>query len=276
MVENPMVRRMMGADASDELAKLVLDEFSFKIRAAAESSKEGLSARDIEGLIDDFMQKGRDKTLVNFQQKFEEILREHERDIWDRTRTRPFERVLIQRFCHLFPSEGELDKGNGLISRRLIPGFLKTMEQMVGFEQCERFRRDAKDLITRLKNDDEDHFRWYDIYDNRTANGLVDEALATAALTFDAFEKRITWLLFSVNAQLVTAEYFAFEGETVNSWKLDRLGLIAMLDALYAPLAKQAKKAAGRTEIERRYGMRAAAAIGHLLMRIEAEMKKSA
>lgn len=276
MVENPMVRRMMGADASDELAKLVLDEFSFKIRAAAESSKEGLSARDIEGLIDDFMQKGRDKTLVNFQQKFEEILREHERDIWDRTRTRPFERVLIQRFCHLFPSEGELDKGNGLISRRLIPGFLKTMEQMVGFEQCERFRRDTKDLITRLKNDDEDHFRWYDIYDNRTANGLVDEALATAALTFDAFEKRITWLLFSVNAQLVTAEYFAFEGETVNSWKLDRLGLIAMLDALYAPLAKQAKKAAGRKEIERRYGMRAAAAIGHLLMRIEAEMKKSA
>lgn len=276
MVENPMVRRMMGADASDELAKLVLDEFSFKIRAAAESSKEGLSARDIEGLIDDFMQKGRDKTLVNFQQKFEEILREHERDIWDRTRTRPFERVLIQRFCHLFPSEGELDKGNGLISRRLIPGFLKTMEQMVGFEQCERFRRDTKDLITRLKNDDEDHFRWYDIYDNRTANGLVDEALATAALTFDAFEKRIIWLLFSVNAQLVTAEYFAFEGETVNSWKLDRLGLIAMLDALYAPLAKQAKKAAGRTEIERRYGMRAAAAIGHLLMRIEAEMKKSA
>ena len=271
-----MVRRMMGADASDELAKLVLDEFSFKIRAAAESSKEGLSARDIEGLIDDFMQKGRDKTLVNFQQKFEEILREHERDIWDRTRTRPFERVLIQRFCHLFPSEGELDKGNGLISRRLIPGFLKTMEQMVGFEQCERFRRDTKDLITRLKNDDEDHFRWYDIYDNRTANGLVDEALATAALTFDAFEKRIIWLLFSVNAQLVTAEYFAFEGETVNSWKLDRLGLIAMLDALYAPLAKQAKKAAGRTEIERRYGMRAAAAIGHLLMRIEAEMKKSA
>ena len=276
MVENPMVRRMMGADASDELAKLVLDEFSFKIRAAAESSKEGLSARDIEGLIDDFMQKGRDKTLVNFQQKFEEILREHERDIWDRTRTRPFERVLIQRFCHLFPSEGELDKGNGLISRRLIPGFLKTMEQMVGFEQCERFRRDTKDLITRLKNDDEDHFRWYDIYDNRTANGLVDEALATAALTFDAFEKRIIWLLFSVNAQLVTAEYFAFEGETVNSWKLDRPGLIAMLDALYAPLAKQAKKAAGRTEIERRYGMRAAAAIGHLLMRIEAEMKKSA
>ena len=262
MVENPMVRRMMGADASDELAKLVLDEFSFKIRAAAESSKEGLSAGD--------------KTLVNFQQKFEEILREHERDIWDRTRTRPFERVLIQRFCHLFPSEGELDKGNGLISRRLIPGFLKTMEQMVGFEQCERFRRDTKDLITRLKNDDEDHFRWYDIYDNRTANGLVDEALATAALTFDAFEKRIIWLLFSVNAQLVTAEYYAFEGETVNSWKLDRPGLIAMLDALYAPLAKQAKKAAGRTEIERRYGMRAAAAIGHLLMRIEAEMKKSA
>jgi hypothetical protein len=268
MEDSPMMRRMMGADASDELAKLVLDEFSFKIRAAAESSKEGLSANDIEGLIEDFMEKGRDKTLVHFQQ----ISCEHERDIWDRTRTRPFERVLIQRFCHLFPAEGELDKGNGLVSRRLIPGFLKTVEQMVGFEQCERFRRDCKELINRLKLDDGTNFRWYDIYDNRTVNALVDEALAAAALTFDAFEKRITWLLFTVNAQLVTAEYYAFEGETVESWKLDRAGLIAMLDALYAPLKKQAKTDSGRTEIERRYGMRSAAAIGHLLMRLETEM----
>ena len=65
MSDSPMMRQMMGADTSDELAKLVLDEFSFKIRAAAESSREGLSARDIEGLIDDFMGKGRDKTLIH-------------------------------------------------------------------------------------------------------------------------------------------------------------------------------------------------------------------
>lgn len=273
MEDSPMMRRMMGADASDELAKLVLDAFSFKIRAAAESSNKGLSSRDIEGLIDDFMEKGRDKTLVDFQQKFEEILREHERDIWDRTRTRPFERVLIQRFCHLFPSEGELDTDNGTISRRLIPGFLKTVEQMVGYEQCERFRRDCKDIINRLKGEEGSGFRWYDIYDNRTANALVDEALAAAALTFDAFDKRVTWLLFTINAQLVTAEYYAFEGETVSSWKLDRGGLMLLLDALYAPLKKQTKTDAGRTEIERRYGMRSAAAIGHLLMRVEGELK---
>ena len=77
MVQSPMMRRMMGADASDELAKLMLDEFSFKIRAAAESSKKGLSAQNVQGLIDDFMEKGWDKTLVNFQHKFEEILSKH-------------------------------------------------------------------------------------------------------------------------------------------------------------------------------------------------------
>ena len=32
MVESPMMRQMMGTDASNELAKPVLDEFSFKIR----------------------------------------------------------------------------------------------------------------------------------------------------------------------------------------------------------------------------------------------------
>ena len=74
MSDSSMMRQMMGADTSDELAKLVLDEFSFKIRAAAESSREGLSARDIEGLIDDFMEKGRDKTLIHFQERFEAIL----------------------------------------------------------------------------------------------------------------------------------------------------------------------------------------------------------
>ena len=77
MVESSMMRRMMSADASDELAKLVLDGFSFKIRAAAESSKKGLSAQDVQGLIDDSMEKGWDKTLVNFQHKFEEIFRKH-------------------------------------------------------------------------------------------------------------------------------------------------------------------------------------------------------
>ena len=153
------------------------------------------------------MEKGQDKTPVNFPHKFEKILREHERDIWDRTRTRPFERVLIQRFCQPFPSEGDLDQGNGMVSRRLLQGFLRTVEQMVGFEQCEGFRRDCKDLINRLKDDDVDHFRRYDIYDNRTANALVDVTLTAASLTSNAFEKRITWLLFTVNAQLVTAEY---------------------------------------------------------------------
>ena len=34
MVESSMMRRMIGAYAFDELAKLVLDEFSFKIRGS--------------------------------------------------------------------------------------------------------------------------------------------------------------------------------------------------------------------------------------------------
>ncbi len=89
------------------------------------------------------------------------------------------------------------------MSRRLIPGFLKTVEQMIEYEQCERLRQDCKEIINCLKREDGGHFRWFDIYDDKTANALVDEALAMAALTFDAFEKRVTWLLFTINAQLV-------------------------------------------------------------------------
>lgn len=115
---------------------------------------------------------------------------------------------------------------------------MKTVEQTVGFEQCERFRRACKDLIDRLKDDDVDDFRWYDICDNWTANALVDKTLAAEALVFDAFYKRIACLLFTVNAQLVTAEYYAFEGEKVESWKLDRPGLVAMLKAPHPPLGE--------------------------------------
>jgi hypothetical protein len=38
-------------------------------------------------------------------------------------------------------------------------------------------------------------------------------------------------------------------------------------------LAKQANKASGRTDIERRYGMRSSAAIGFLLKRLDNETK---
>ena len=57
----------------------------------------------------------------------------------------------------------------------------------------------------------------------------------------------------------------------MDTWKLDRKGLSLMLRALYAPLVKQAKKDAGLMEIERCYGMRSLAAIGHLLVRLDAE-----
>ena len=45
MVESPMMRRMMGADASDELAKLVLGEFSFKIRGQPNRRKRDCQPR---------------------------------------------------------------------------------------------------------------------------------------------------------------------------------------------------------------------------------------
>ena len=262
--------RLMGADASDELAKLVLDEFSFKIRAAAESSQKGLSAKDVEGLIDDFMEKGRYKTLVNFQERFELTLREHERDIWDRTRARPFERVLIQRFCHLFPSEGELHDAEGAVSRRMIPGFLKAIEQLVGHLHYKRLCHECKAIITLMKRQKLKEFRWYDIYDDHNANALIDEALAVVALTFVDFEKNLNWLLSIINAELEVAEFYAFEGEAVDSWELDRIGLIKVLRGLYVPFAKwSGEKINDRKQIERLYGVHSAAAIRSILLSLE-------
>jgi len=265
--------RLMGADASDELAKLVLDEFSFKIRAAAASSQKGLSAKDVEVLIDDFMEKGRYKTLINFQERFELTLREHERDIWDRTRARPFERVLIQRFCHLFPSEGELHDAEGAVSRRMIPGFLKAIEQLVGHLHYKRLCHECKGIITRMKRQKMDEFRWYDIYDDRNANALIDEALAVMALTFVDFEKNINWLLSVINAELQVPEFYAFEGEAVDTWELDRIGLINVLRGLYAPFAKwSGKNFSERKQMERLYGIHSAGAIRRILAGLEPEV----
>jgi len=262
--------RLMGADASDELAKLVLDEFSFKIRAAAASSQKGLSARDIEGLIDDFMDKGRYKTLISFQERFELTLREHERDIWDRTRARPFERVLIQRFCHLFPSEGELHDAEGTVSRRMIPGFLKAIRQLVGHLHYKRLCQECKAIITRMKRQEMEEFRWYDIYDDRNANALIDEALAVVALTFVDFEKNLKWLLSVINAELQVAEFFAFEGEGVDTWELDRTGLIKVLRGLYTPFAEwSGKKTIEWKKIEGLYGIHSAGAIRRILLSLE-------
>ena len=45
MIESPMMRHMMGTDVSNELAKLVLDEFSFKLRVQPNRRKSDCRPR---------------------------------------------------------------------------------------------------------------------------------------------------------------------------------------------------------------------------------------
>jgi len=113
---------------------------------------------------------------------------------------------------------------------------------MIGYEQGERFRRGCLKVIDRMKRQEGDAFRWHDVYEHRSANELVDEALAAMALTFEDYERRVMWLLLTINAQLVAAEAYAFEGSSVDMWKLDRDGLVALLSALYGRLAKRANR----------------------------------
>ena len=121
-----------------------------------------------------------------------------------------------------------------------------------------------------MKRQQMQEFRWYDIYDDRNANALIDEALAVVALTFVDFEKSLNWLLSVINAELQVAEFYAFEGEAVETWELDRIGLIKVLCGLFAPFAKwSGRNISDRKQMERLYGIHSAGAIRHILLCLE-------
>ena len=253
------------ASKSEAVAFSILEHFLEVLTAEAGRSPEPLSVESIEALARRFKENDSKESLARFHKYFDECLRQHEKDIWDEARKRPFDRLLVKRFSRLFSTKGEMDSGTAVISRRILPGFFLAVEMMAGKELFDQCQSACKGIVKAKKKQVGADFHWRIIYEDENARELVNDLFSVISSHFADFEKRAEWLRDLINSHLAPPENYAFEGEHVQDWSLGRDGTLALLRELFAPFEEMLADTEGRRHIEERYGLKACQTIEELV-----------
>ena len=241
--------------------------FIERLESELKDAQAAPSADDIRALALKIREQNSGEFLAGFQACFDECLIQHEKEIWDRGRKRPFDRILVKRFAHLFPPEGGLDEDDGIISRRILPGFFQAIRQLAGpqlFEQCQLA---CKGIVKRKREEQGTRLHWHGLYQNDEANELVDDILVVVATHFDDFSKRCEWLHDLLDSHLAPYEDYAFEGESeaAQHWSLSPQGALLLMRELYAPFRGKLAAADSRGLLEKRFGAKACQTLDTLL-----------
>ena len=249
----------------ENIAGTVHDLFVDQLLVEANLSDEGvLDALRIAELARDFKGESKDKYLRQIRKIAEDWLTDIERDHWNQARKRPFERILVHRFSHLFPPTESLDDPSA-VSRRALPGLLHAFKLMAGTEFLGQCQDAGRAIFKTLKDEHGGELGWNAFYEAQGANDLVDDLLVIIAWGFRDPGERLAWLRDLINRNLSPPEDYAFEGDDVDSWTLSEAGLVEILRGLFLEFKNKLANAEGARLIELRYGQKAHKTIESLI-----------
>ncbi|NQU58207.1 MAG: hypothetical protein HQ513_13305 [Rhodospirillales bacterium] len=240
-----------------------------RVIACAEATGGSASAEVLRTTGAEYMAGDGDTYRKELRDHIRQSILQHEKELWDQTRKRPFDRMLVKRFSHLFPSEGDLASGNEHLSRRILPGFFAALEMMTGPELFEQCQAACKGLVRERKEELGENFLWRDFYNEDTPNELVNDVFIVIVPHFANFEKRTHWMLDLINSHLASPEDYAFEGPSVKDWHMDDAALKRLLNALFAHFRESFSTPDGREIIVGRYGLKASRALEDVLANLE-------
>lgn len=163
-------------------------------------------------------------------------------------RKAPFERLMVWPFAHLLPAGGNRDGGEETISRRIIPGYLAAIEDLVGPVVFGRQQESCRQLVQGIRNNRGGAFSWDDVYADTMARIIVDDVLVALAMEFQEFEEQRDWFIGLVNDAMPLPTNGA-GGATA----LDDDGFTAIMRALYDSLARELETEDGDALIAAKY-----------------------
>ncbi len=147
-------------------------------------------------------------------------------------RKAPFERLMVWPFAHLLPIGGGRDGEAETISRRVIPGFMAALEDVVGPVAFGRQQERCREMVQGIRNKLGDAFSWDEVYAHPMARAIVDEILVALVMEFDNFEEQRDWFIGLVNDAMPMPT-----NGSGHPTALDNDGFTAIMRALYDNLA---------------------------------------
>lgn len=179
-------------------------------------------------------------------------------------RKAPFQRLMVWPFAHLLPEYGEPDGGPGRLSRRIIPGYMAALEDMVGPVIFGRHQERSRELVRATRHARGGAFRWEDVYRDPHGMDIVDDVLVSLASEFEDFERQRDWFIGLVNDAMPLPA-----AGLDHPIALDDDGFTALMKALYWRLGPALASPDGRTRLVERHGNAAVEKTAALLARLD-------
>lgn len=164
-------------------------------------------------------------------------------------RKAPFHRLLVWPFDYLLPEQGNRDGGAGTISRRVIPGYLAAVEDLVGPVLFGRQQERCHELVRSTRAAKGGAFRWEDVYTDRLSQIIIDDMAVHLATEFEDFDAQRDWFIGLVNDAMPLPTNGS--GHTV---ALDDDGFKTIMQALFAHLAREVSTREGMNRLLERHG----------------------
>lgn len=236
-----------GPKACEAIANAMIGHFATRLEVEAGRQGGSLTAAQIRTLAERFLGEEAARFGPVYRRSFDACTAAREARQWESARRRPFDRILMKSFAHLFPPRQGDDGGKGILSRRVIPGFNLAVDKMIGpalYEQCQRKSQAILDRHRIASG----AYDWAEVYADPETHALINDVLAVVAHYFANFKRRREWFLDLVNSHLARPQ----PGAPDASWLLTDHGFSELMQALFADL--RATMLSKPAMVRKRYG----------------------
>jgi hypothetical protein len=223
-----------------------IELYATRLLALAKQNNGGLREADIRDAIID----ATDPALTRIcAETWSICLATAESMHWSTMRKSHFGRIMVECFAHLLPRSDEvLERGHHL-SRRIIPGFLNALHQILGDDAYSQNTERTNMLVDTLRAVHGDSFSWDEVYADPICQTVVEDVLISIAHDFADIGQRRNWMIDVIDTHMP-----ATSDEAELNWKFDDNAFHAIMDALYGDLHDRLDSPDHRTGLEERHG----------------------
>ncbi len=225
------------------------EKLAAELESCAKNNGGELDNRLVSETIDSFRTRADEAMLDFYREGWNECLAVIENVRRETERRFPFERLMVRAFSHLLPAaQQSVIPGRGL-SRRVLPGFLSALQQMLGPVLLEQYQDRCRELVRIIQTARGRDFVWEDVYADPTSQVIVNDVLVHISKHFADLERRRDWLIGVISGNMVLSE-----DETEKNWIFGEAEFSLLIDALFRPLRKQLLDPDGAINLRERYG----------------------
>lgn len=238
-----------GPTRLKSVVQILLERIAGHLEDEARLLGGTLTEEQLRQAIDAFKARTDDDTLDFYRTGWNECLAVIDEVRRESVRRMPFERLMVQPFSHLLAGQNQPVIQGRNLSRRILPGFVSAIQQMLGPVLLEQYQTRCRELVRIIQVARGNDFDWDDVYTDPTSQVIVNDVLVHVSKHFANLPRRRDWMVDVIVANLPLGE-----DETERSWTFGHAEFHLLMEALFRPLRNQMATPGGAQRMRDRYG----------------------